>query len=170
MMETSSAKGFLHNSAAEQHNDDDTTDDCEKALSSLQLSEEANSATTRETNLHDQCGELSAVEKVINTVELLDAILENIPNKRLFVLQRVNKTLINHIRGDTYTAKRLHLHPRYSGQQKIYPSLIVNNSNDWLGPVDCRESRGMMKWKLFTVRQGTADNSSNYSWEDMLVV
>jgi hypothetical protein len=54
----------------------------------------------------------AAFDKVTNTVELLDNILQNLSPKNIFGLQRVNKAFYHHIRGDTLAAKRLYLSPK----------------------------------------------------------
>ena len=79
--------------------------------------------------------EMSAAETVINTVELLDEILDHVPPKKIFLLQRINKTLHNHIRGDTRTARRLHLTPGLHGQQTILATVFYDTFWDMQGPL-----------------------------------
>ena len=55
---------------------------------------------------------LSACEKVINTVELLDAILAHVPIRQAFLLQKVSKAFYRHIHGSSEVAKAVHLSPK----------------------------------------------------------
>ena len=120
---------------------------------------------------NDSSQELSATEKVINTVELLDQILEHVPLKQIFVLQRVNQAFHNHVRGETRTAQRLHLTPRLHGEQKVYPAFIEKASNNYLGPVEMDYALGRVaRWKLFNVVRKPKRKAPRSSWEDVLVV
>jgi hypothetical protein len=113
---------------------------------------------------------LSACEKVINTVELLDNVLEYVPLKQVFVLQRINKTFRNHVHGDTHTARRLHLAARRTGPREIFPSLKYITSDNWSGPVNDPEYSGSSRKPLFTTDINGAGPPEHGSWEDTLVI
>ena len=100
-----------------QRNSSGTTSSIPSAIVILRVRHHV--AGERATATAPETTEMTAYEKVIYTLELLDAILVHLPLHRAFLLQKVNRAFYSHIYGSSQIAQALHLAPRRNVEPKL---------------------------------------------------